>query len=205
MYSVSASTGQNPLSSASYNAFGATALTFGSGDSDSFTYDPNTGRQIFLGIRQLIDWPSELSSFSLGGQQSFLRCTYCSAPTGPAQPPAWGQANPSPTPGPNNGPTPIDKTNATLRQCEAQAAAAAQPYMNDVKMPSANELVGTGVLATAASIFTKGNPIAIGISAASVLRKQIGGLINGLIAHNAEFAGCSISNGVNPIAFTGSF
>jgi len=101
MYSVSASTGQNPLSSASYNAFGATALTFGSGDSDSFTYDPNTGRQIFLGIRQLIDWPSELSSFSLGGQQSFLRCTYCSAPTGPAQPPAWGQANPSPTPGPN--------------------------------------------------------------------------------------------------------
>jgi len=109
------------------------------------------------------------------------------------------------TPAPNNGPTPIDKANATLSQCQAQAAAAAQPYMNDVKMPSANELVGTGVLATAASIFTKGNPIAIGISAASVLRKQIGGLINGLIAHNAEFAGCSISNGVNPIAFTGSF
>ncbi len=44
-YTVSASSGQNPLSSTVYNSFGeVTGLSFGSLDSDSFTYDPNTGR-----------------------------------------------------------------------------------------------------------------------------------------------------------------
>ena len=43
--SVSASSGQNPVTSASYNLFSLpTAVTLGSGDSDAFTYDGNTGR-----------------------------------------------------------------------------------------------------------------------------------------------------------------
>jgi RHS repeat-associated protein len=43
--SVTASAGQSPLlSTTAYSAFGPTALTFGSLDSDNFSYDPNTGR-----------------------------------------------------------------------------------------------------------------------------------------------------------------
>jgi len=43
--STSVSGGQNPLTSASYNIFSeATALDFGSADSDGFSYDTNTGR-----------------------------------------------------------------------------------------------------------------------------------------------------------------
>lgn len=43
--SVNAGNGQNPVSSTTYNAASeATALTLGSGDSDSFGYDPNTFR-----------------------------------------------------------------------------------------------------------------------------------------------------------------
>lgn len=42
---VSASSGQNPVSSTSYNTASlVTGVTFGSGDSDSFTFDPNTNR-----------------------------------------------------------------------------------------------------------------------------------------------------------------
>jgi hypothetical protein len=42
---LSASTGQNPLTATSYNSAGLpTAVTFGSGDGDSYTYDPNTDR-----------------------------------------------------------------------------------------------------------------------------------------------------------------
>lgn len=48
--SVSATSGQNPLTSASYSAFGVTGITFGSADSDSFTYDAKTGRQTQYGF-----------------------------------------------------------------------------------------------------------------------------------------------------------
>ncbi|HKW16867.1 MAG TPA: RHS repeat-associated core domain-containing protein [Terriglobales bacterium] len=42
---VSASSGQNPVTTTSYNSAGqVTSVTFGSADSDTFTYDPNTGR-----------------------------------------------------------------------------------------------------------------------------------------------------------------
>ena len=42
---VTASAYQNPVTSTSYNGFSeVTAATYGSGDSDSFGYDPNTGR-----------------------------------------------------------------------------------------------------------------------------------------------------------------
>lgn len=42
---VSASTGQNPVTATSYNtASQVTGVTFGSGDSDAFALDPNTGR-----------------------------------------------------------------------------------------------------------------------------------------------------------------
>ena len=42
---VSAGSGQNPVTSTTYNALSqATAITFGSSDNDSFTFDPNTGR-----------------------------------------------------------------------------------------------------------------------------------------------------------------
>jgi RHS repeat-associated protein len=45
MFKVSATSGQNPVTSASYNpASQATGVTFGSGDSDAFTFDPNTAR-----------------------------------------------------------------------------------------------------------------------------------------------------------------
>lgn len=45
VYSVSSSSGQNPLLSAAYNAASEpTQVNFGSSDSDSFTYDPNTNR-----------------------------------------------------------------------------------------------------------------------------------------------------------------
>ena len=41
---VSASAGQNPLTSTTYNnSSQATAVNYGSGDSDSFVFDPNTG------------------------------------------------------------------------------------------------------------------------------------------------------------------
>ena len=43
--SIAASSGPNPLTSTTYNGFGPTGVTFGSGDSDSFSYDPNTGRE----------------------------------------------------------------------------------------------------------------------------------------------------------------
>lgn len=42
---ISASSGQNPLASTVYNTAGApTSLTYGSSDSDAFTFDPNTNR-----------------------------------------------------------------------------------------------------------------------------------------------------------------
>ncbi len=42
---VSASSGTNPVSGTSYNGFSEVlGITFGSADSDAFTYDPNTGR-----------------------------------------------------------------------------------------------------------------------------------------------------------------
>jgi hypothetical protein len=42
---VSASSGQNPVTGTSYNVFSeATAVNLGSGDSDAFQYDANTGR-----------------------------------------------------------------------------------------------------------------------------------------------------------------
>ena len=45
VYSVGASSGQNPLSSTSYNTASLpTAINLGSGDSDSYTFDPNTNR-----------------------------------------------------------------------------------------------------------------------------------------------------------------
>jgi len=43
--SVSVSSGQNPVSAVSYNVAGqASSVTLGSGEVDSFTFDPNTGR-----------------------------------------------------------------------------------------------------------------------------------------------------------------
>jgi RHS repeat-associated protein len=45
IYSVGASSGQNPLASTQYNAFGLpTSVTLGSSDADTFSYDANTGR-----------------------------------------------------------------------------------------------------------------------------------------------------------------
>jgi RHS repeat-associated protein len=42
---VSASSGQNPVTQTSYNPAGqVTGVTFGSGDSDAYQYDPNTGK-----------------------------------------------------------------------------------------------------------------------------------------------------------------
>ena len=42
---VSASSGQNPVTSVGYNPAGhVTAITYGSSDNDAFTFDPNTGR-----------------------------------------------------------------------------------------------------------------------------------------------------------------
>jgi hypothetical protein len=42
---VSATSGQNPVTSTSYNLFSRpTGVTFGSADSDAFTFDANTGR-----------------------------------------------------------------------------------------------------------------------------------------------------------------
>jgi hypothetical protein len=44
-YTVTASSGQNPVTSTLYNAADKpTSVTFGSADSDTFTYNPNTGR-----------------------------------------------------------------------------------------------------------------------------------------------------------------
>lgn len=46
-YKISASSGQNPVSNTLFNAAGlATSVTYGSGDADSFSYDPNTNRLI---------------------------------------------------------------------------------------------------------------------------------------------------------------
>lgn len=42
---VSASSGQNPITATSYNVAGqVTGVTFGSSDSDTYTFDPNSGR-----------------------------------------------------------------------------------------------------------------------------------------------------------------
>ncbi|MBV9269103.1 MAG: RHS repeat protein, partial [Acidobacteriaceae bacterium] len=45
VYSVAASSGQSPVTSTTYSTFGVTGVTFGSGDSDNFEYDPYTGRE----------------------------------------------------------------------------------------------------------------------------------------------------------------
>jgi RHS repeat-associated protein len=87
--SVTASTGQNPLSSASYNAASQpTNVNLGSGDSDVFTYDTNTNRmtkyqfnigtQTFTGIPA---WNSNGSFASLSITDPFYatdtqNCTY---------------------------------------------------------------------------------------------------------------------------------
>jgi RHS repeat-associated protein len=57
---VSASSGQNPITAITFNAAGqATALTLGSSDTDSFTFDPRTGRlstyQFNMGTTPLVD------------------------------------------------------------------------------------------------------------------------------------------------------
>ncbi len=45
MSTVSASTGQNPVTATTYNVFGeVTGVTFGSADADTFTFDSNSGR-----------------------------------------------------------------------------------------------------------------------------------------------------------------
>ncbi|MGH3183556.1 MAG: hypothetical protein ACRDOE_16885, partial [Streptosporangiaceae bacterium] len=41
---VGAGSGQNPVTAASYSAFGLTSVTLGSGDSDAISYDTSTGR-----------------------------------------------------------------------------------------------------------------------------------------------------------------
>jgi hypothetical protein len=154
---------------------------------------------IYLGKITLTDWAFSAQVGGVFGP--ILPCTFC---TGPSVPTPSGSGAGSGFIAASNR-RPFAEIESTVNSCEAQATASARPYMKDVKMPSANELVGTGLLATAASVFTKGNPIAIAISAASVMRKQIGGLVNGFIAHNSAFTGCSIMHGINPIAFTGSF
>jgi len=122
----------------------------------------------------------------------------CLAGSGPLLP---GQSRCAPS----NGNSPFSKTDAILSKCEAQASAAAQPYWNDVTMPSANEATGAVVLGILAKLFTGSNPVAILISAGSTVRKQIGGAINGTLVQNGVFQQCSIDNGINPVAFNPAF
>jgi len=49
--SVTATSGQNPLTSAAYDSWGhVTGLTFGSGDSDAYSFDPKTGRMLMYSL-----------------------------------------------------------------------------------------------------------------------------------------------------------
>jgi YD repeat-containing protein len=60
---VSASSGQNPVTQTSYNPAGqVTGVTFGSGDSDAYQYDPNTGKlsQYTFAEWEFRDWQTDL-------------------------------------------------------------------------------------------------------------------------------------------------
>ena len=57
---MSASAGQNPVTATSYNIYGKlTAVSFGSLDSDAFTFDPNTGR--------MTQYQANVGSYSITG------------------------------------------------------------------------------------------------------------------------------------------
>ena len=86
---VSASAGQNPVTATSYNIYGKlTAVSFGSLDSDAFTFDPNTGRmtqyQANVGsysITGALTWNTNGSLYSLGITDTYQptnnqTCTY---------------------------------------------------------------------------------------------------------------------------------
>ena len=89
-YSVSASSGQNPVTSTTYNLSTYTnTVNFGSGDSDVFTLDPNTGRlqgyQFNVGSNSdtgTLRWNANGSLYQLAindtipGTQDTQTCTY---------------------------------------------------------------------------------------------------------------------------------
>ena len=89
-YSVSASSGQNPVTSTTYNLSTYTnTVNFGSGDSDVFTLDPNTGRlkgyQFNVGSNSdtgTLSWNANGSLYQLAindtipGTQDTQTCTY---------------------------------------------------------------------------------------------------------------------------------
>ena len=68
---VSASSGTNPVSGTSYNGFSEVlGITFGSADSDAFTYDPNTGRmtqyKANVGSSSMTGTPTWNANWTLG-------------------------------------------------------------------------------------------------------------------------------------------
>ncbi len=68
---VSASSGTNPVSGTSYNGFSEVmGITFGSADSDAFTYDPNTGRmtqyKANVGTSSMTGTPGWNANWTLG-------------------------------------------------------------------------------------------------------------------------------------------
>lgn len=71
---MSASTGQNPLTGTTYNTSSQpTGVTFGSGDSDAFTYDSNTGRmtqyQFNIGSQSFVGKLTWNANSTLASQQ----------------------------------------------------------------------------------------------------------------------------------------
>ena len=66
---VSSSTGQNPVTATSYNGFGQiTNVTFGSGDTDAFTFDPNSGRM--TQYKYSVNGSSEIGNLTWNGNGS---------------------------------------------------------------------------------------------------------------------------------------
>jgi RHS repeat-associated protein len=86
-------------------------------------------------------------------------------------------------------------------QCSKAASAAAAPYFNSLKWPSANAITGGVVLGGVAKMATKSTPWGIAISFATVFREQIGATVNGSLAYASSLTGCSMTNGAPGTGF----
>jgi RHS repeat-associated protein len=85
---------------------------------------------------------------------------------------------------------------ATIRDCNREAAAAAAPeFAKAATLPPKEELVGGGILAILARV-AKVNPWSIIIGGATIFRKQIGAAVIGAFQYDATLRGCQSSQGV---------
>lgn len=92
----------------------------------------------------------------------------------------------------NNTP---QNTQQQAHSCSQQASAAAAPYFNALKWPSANTITGGAVLGGVAKIATKSTPIGVVVSFLSIFRDDIGAAVNGTVVYVVTHEVCATVNG----------